>query len=107
MDIPQQSPMCAVARQLQLRIDGLVAQPCLLTSQDLAHFLRASVTEWLPNSYDGVTVQETWRGVRLLAVLHLAQPLSSAQYVRVHAGEFIMCVSPTRIGSGKDQTHSR
>ena len=89
MDVPQQSVTGLGSNEPRLQIDGLVARACILTSQDLAHLPRESTTEWLPNPYDGVTVQETWRGVRLLDVLRLAQPLPAAQYVRVYAGAFV------------------
>lgn len=93
MNIPQQSLTGLGANQPCLQIDGLVARACILTSQDLAHLPRESATEWLPNPYDGVTVQETWRGVRLIDVLRLAQPLPAAQYVRVHAEAFIVPIA--------------
>lgn len=93
MDVPQQLVTGLGSNEPRLQIDGLVARACLLTSQDLAHLPCASVTEWLPNPYDGVTVQETWRGVRLIDVLHLAQPLPAAQYVRIHAGDFVVPIA--------------
>lgn len=93
MDVPQQSVTGLGSNEPCLQIDGLVAQPCFLTSQDLAPLPRASATEWLPNPDDGVTVQETWRGVRLIDVLGLAQPLPAAHYVRVHAGTFIVPIA--------------
>lgn len=93
MDVPQQSVTGLGSNEPRLQIDGLVARACILTSQDLAHLPRESTTEWLPNPYDGVTVQETWRGVRLLDVLRLAQPLPAAQYVRVYAGAFVVPIA--------------
>jgi len=92
MDVLQQSPQNSKA-QPTLQIDGLVARACALTAQDLSWLPRERVTEWLPNPIDGVTTQESWRGVRLLDVLHFAQPLPTAHYVRVHAGHFVVPIA--------------
>ncbi|MBX3013759.1 MAG: molybdopterin-dependent oxidoreductase [Caldilineaceae bacterium] len=83
----------AAPQQTQLRIDGLVAQACHLTVQDLSLLPRESVTEWIPDLKDGVTVQETWSGVRLSMVLRMAQPLPTARYVRIHAGHFVVPIA--------------
>ncbi|HEX6800197.1 MAG TPA: molybdopterin-dependent oxidoreductase [Ktedonobacterales bacterium] len=71
-----------------IRIEGLVAQPQLLSSATLEALPRARLTErfsceegW---SVDGLT----WEGISLSEMLALCQLLPEARYVRVCAGPY-------------------
>jgi DMSO/TMAO reductase YedYZ molybdopterin-dependent catalytic subunit len=82
------------ARQLaanpHLRIDGLVAGPCVISPADLASLARTRFTEDFHCEEHWTTPRQTWSGPRLLDVLKLAEPLPAAKYVRVHAGNYVV-----------------
>lgn len=100
MTIHPQLPTHPVPRQAsqlaanpQLRIDGLVTEPCTIVPTDLAPLARASFTEDFHCEEDWTVPQQRWRGSRLLDVLSLAEPLPAAKYVRVHAGNYVVPLS--------------
>ena len=76
-----------------IRVDGLVAQPRELGAAELTALRRADLfgpfsceEGW---QVDGLA----WRGVRLADVIALAQRLSAATWVRVHAGNYVVPLS--------------
>jgi len=76
-----------------LRIDGLVSRAMDLHVPDLAMLPRIEHVEAF-TCEEGWTVPAVrWRGMRLADVVALAQPLPSARYVRVHAGDYIIPVA--------------
>jgi len=77
----------------RLRIDGLVSRAMDLCVPDLAGLPRLEHAEAF-TCEEGWTVPAVrWRGMRLADVVALAQPLPSARYVRVHAGDYIIPVA--------------
>lgn len=77
----------------QLRIEGLVAEPCTLAPVDLAALPKATFTEDFYCEQHWTAPQQKWSGPRLLDVLKLVQPLAAAKYVRVHAGNYVVPVA--------------
>jgi DMSO/TMAO reductase YedYZ molybdopterin-dependent catalytic subunit len=77
----------------RLIIDGLVARPVQLAPVDLSDLPRASFAEELEDAKAGDAPTRRWLGPRLLDVLNLAEPLPTAQYVRVGAGAYIVPIS--------------
>jgi len=77
----------------RLRIDGLVSRSLDLRVSDIAVLPRVEHVEAF-TCEEGWTVPAVrWRGMRLADVVALAQPLPSARYVRVHAGDYIIPVA--------------
>ena len=77
----------------KLLIDGLVSRALDLRVPDLAVLPRLEHVEAF-TCEEGWTVPVVrWRGMRLADVVAPAQPLPSARYVRVHAGDYIIPVS--------------
>lgn len=90
-DVPAQAIEWAL--NPTLRITGLVAKPQLLTAADLFALPRLSFTaDFLCDGKWTVPDQE-WSGYRLLDVLKRARPLSSARYIRVGSGDYIVPIS--------------
>jgi len=76
-----------------LRIDGLVARPLALDESDLASFRRAEHTEAFTCEEGWSVPGLRWRGIKLWEIVARAQPLPSARYVRVCAGDYAVPVS--------------
>jgi DMSO/TMAO reductase YedYZ molybdopterin-dependent catalytic subunit len=75
-----------------LRIDGLVGHAMDVRAADLHGLPRIAHVEAF-TCEEGWTVPAVrWRGARLADVIALAEPLPSARYVRVHAGEYVVPV---------------
>lgn len=76
-----------------IRVDGLVAQPRELGAAELAALRRVDL--FGPFSCEeGWQVEGlAWRGVRLADAIALAQRLSVASWVRVHAGNYVVPLS--------------
>ncbi len=98
--IHPQLPVHSVPRQASqraskptLRIEGLVTQPLELTPADLAQLARHSFSEDFYCEEQWVTPQQHWAGPRLSEVVQLANPLPTAAYVRVHAGNYVVPIS--------------
>ena len=76
-----------------LRVEGLVALPGLLSGEALASLSRHDLLEPFACEEGWRVPELRWRGVQLLEVLALAEPLPEARYVRVGAGEFAFPVA--------------
>lgn len=85
-------PPEALSHPGYLSITGLVARPLTITAAVLAPLARAEYTEAF-TSKDGTAVERRWRGIPLLEMLALAQPLPVARYVRVCAGSYALPVA--------------
>jgi DMSO/TMAO reductase YedYZ molybdopterin-dependent catalytic subunit len=75
-----------------MEIMGQVSRPRMVSSSDLVALPRAQRVEEFAGK-DGGTVVRHWRGIPLLVVLDLAQPLDTARYVRVCAGTYALPVA--------------
>jgi DMSO/TMAO reductase YedYZ molybdopterin-dependent catalytic subunit len=90
-------PVPAAARDQAARptlsIDGLVAQPRVLTRADLGPLPHLDLAEAFVCEEGWSVPGLEWRGVRLADVLALAQPLPSARYVCVRSGDYAVPVA--------------
>jgi len=77
----------------RIRIDGLVAHPAELTTADLSRLHRAILEEAFLCDEGWTVPGLRWGGVRLSDVLALAEPLSSAHYVRAASGKWVVPIA--------------
>lgn len=81
-----------------LQIGGLVAQPRTLTPADLAALPRTHLADPFTCEEGWSVPGLRWQGVRLSAVLALANPLPNARYVRICSGEYAVPVPLDQAG---------
>lgn len=76
-----------------LRIDGLVANPKLLTADDLVSLTSQILTEDF-RCLEGWSVpDQEWQGVPLSMLLDAAVPLPGARYAAVSAGDYTVGIA--------------
>lgn len=100
-DVPAQAN--AWAANPTLRIVGLVAEPQTFTAADLAANLvtlsRTNFTDDFLCDGKWTVPDQQWSGFRLLDILQLAGLLSSAKYIRVGSGDYVV---PIALEDAKD-----
>ena len=83
-----------------------MARPRTLTPADLAGLPRAAHDEPFTCEEGWAVPGLRWGGVRLAAVLALAEPLPGARFVRVGSGDYVIPVRPRRGKRGSALRHA-
>ncbi|MCA9844885.1 MAG: molybdopterin-dependent oxidoreductase [Dehalococcoidia bacterium] len=78
------------ARNPVLVVDGLVDRPHALSADEFAHLPRESWDGDFACEEGWVVPDLHWQGVRLADVLAEASPQTTAQYVRVGSGDYVV-----------------
>lgn len=78
------------ATESTLRIEGLVSEARWLKSADLINLPRINLTETFSCDEQWAMKSQTWCGPRLIDVINLAGLLTTAKYVRVGAGDYVV-----------------
>ena len=76
------------AEKYHLRVDGRVGRPLLLGLAELVALAHSAIVEDFTCLEGWVVPEQRWVGVPLEAVLRLAVPLPTAQWVNVSSGDF-------------------
>jgi len=90
---PVPPPVRAAVGHDRLDVSGLVARAASLRHADLAPLGRTTLQQPFACDAGWVVPSLRWTGVRLAAVLALAEPLAAARFVRVRAGAYAMPLS--------------
>lgn len=80
-------------REPRLRVEGLVARSVDIRRAEMAALPHTTHEEPFTCEEGWTVPRVRWRGVQLADVIALANPLPSARYVRVHAGNYAVPVS--------------